>query len=157
MTWQRGLEVIDRLLMDRELERVTPNLPVAERLLTDASAHIASGGLIASRDPAGAYQLGYDAARKAAIALLAAQGLRATSRGGHVAVQEAVQAQFGGPGGHRAFSAFGRLRRRRNESEYPEPESPTIMPDDADDCLQTAAAILDAAKGLLDSGALHEP
>jgi hypothetical protein len=99
MTWQRGLEVIDRLLMDRELERVTPNLPVAERLLTDASAHIASGGLIASRDPAGAYQLGYDAARKAAIALLAAQGLRATSRGGHVAVQEAVQAQFGGPGG----------------------------------------------------------
>ena len=156
MTWQRGAEVIDRLLRDRELERVTPNRPVAKRLLADASAHIASARLIAAHDPAGAYQLGYDAARKAAIALLAVQGLRATSRGGHVAVQEAVQAQFGGPGGHRALGTFGRLRRRRNDSEYPEPGSPTIMSDDADDCLQSAAAILDAAKDLFASGALDE-
>ena len=35
--------------------------------------------------------------------------------------------------------------------------SPTITRDDADDCLQTAAAILDASRGLLDSGALHDP
>jgi hypothetical protein len=157
VTWDRGREVIDRLLRDQELERVTPNQPVADRLLADASAHIASARLIASRDPAGAYQLGYDAARKAAIALLAVQGLRTTSRGGHVAVQDAVRAQFGGPGGHRVFSAFGRLRRRRNDSAYPDPDSPTITRDDADDCLQTAAAILDASRGLLDSGALHDP
>jgi hypothetical protein len=145
VTWDRGREVIDRLLRDQELERVTPNQPVADRLLADASAHIASARLIASRDPAGAYQLGYDAARKAAIALLAVQGLRTTSRGGHVAVQDAVRAQFGGPGG------------RRNDSAYPDPDSPTITRDDADDCLQTAAAILDASRGLLDSGALHDP
>ena len=157
MTWERGREVIDRLLRDRELDRVTPNRRVAERLLADASAHTASARLIASGDPAGAYQLGYDAARKAAIALLAVQGLRATSRGRHVAVQDAVQGQFGGAGGHRAFGAFGRLRRRRNDSEYPEADSPTITSDDADDCLQTAAAILDAARGLLESGALDEP
>jgi hypothetical protein len=157
MSWERGREVIDRLLRDRELDRVTPNAQVAERLLADASAHIASARLIAVHDPAGAYQLGYDAARKAAIALLAVQGLRATSRGGHVAAQEAVQAQFGGAGGHRAFGAFGRLRRRRNDSEYPNADSPTITRDDADDCLQTAAAILDAARGILDSGALDGP
>ena len=42
-----------------------------------------------------AYQLAYDALRKSAASLLEAQGLRATSRGGHVAVQDGVIAQFG--------------------------------------------------------------
>jgi hypothetical protein len=34
----------------------------------------------------------YDTLRKSAAALLAVQGLRATSRGGHVAIQDAVTA-----------------------------------------------------------------
>ena len=46
----------------------------------------------------GAYQPPYDALRKAAAALLAVQGLRATSRGGHIAIQDAVRAQFGDRG-----------------------------------------------------------
>lgn len=154
MTWARGREVIDRLLDDGELERLAPNRAIADRLLGEAAMHIASARVIASSDAAGAYQLCYDAARKAALALLATQGLRATSRGGHIAVQDAVRAQFGGPDGRRVFGAFGRLRRRRNESEYPDPDSPTITSDDAEDCLQTATAILVAARGLLDSGAI---
>jgi hypothetical protein len=65
---------------------------MADRLLVEAASHIGSARLIALTDAAGAYQLGYDAARKAALAVLAVQGLRATSRGGHVAIQDAVRA-----------------------------------------------------------------
>lgn len=52
------------------------------------------------------------------------------------------------------FGSFGRLRRRRNESEYPEPDSPAITQDDADDCIRVAATILDVAQKLLGSGNL---
>jgi hypothetical protein len=37
-----------------------------------------------------AYHFSYDAFRKSAASLLAAQGLPATSRGGHITIQEAV-------------------------------------------------------------------
>lgn len=50
---------------------------------------------LSSQDLSGAYQLAYDALRKSTASLLAVQGLRATSRGGHIAVQDAVLAQFG--------------------------------------------------------------
>ncbi len=55
-----------------------------------------------------AYVVAYDAARHAAVALLAEQNLRVTAEGGHLAVDQALNAQFGG-----VFSSFSRLRRRR--------------------------------------------
>ena len=64
----------------------------------------------------------YDALRKSAASLLEAQGLRATSRGGHLAVQEVVTAQFGATAG--VFRSFGRIRRARNSFEYPEQQQP---------------------------------
>jgi YD repeat-containing protein len=48
-------------------------------------------------DPEGAYTLAYDAARRALTAVLQNQGPRATSRGGHTAVYEAVRAQLDPP------------------------------------------------------------
>jgi hypothetical protein len=56
--------------------------------------------------------------------------LRATSKGGHYAVDLALRAQFGA--GFRSFSA---LRRRRNELEYP--ENPAEMIDAAARLLPT--------------------
>ena len=50
--------------------------------------------------------------------MLQAQGLRATSRGSHYAIQEAVNAQFTKPPPRDAFRPFGRLRRTRNQIEY---------------------------------------
>lgn len=98
-TWQRGRVVIERLLATGELERVQPSETTTHRLLTTAAAHIDLAHKGVDDDPDGAFQLGYDAARKSCAALLAVQGLRATTHGGHVAVQEAVQAQFAGPNG----------------------------------------------------------
>ncbi len=93
MTWAPGRDRIADLLAAAELEEVEPSGEVARRLLDDAGRHIATAATaLATADLAGAYQLAYDALRKSAASLLAVQGLRATSRGGHVAVQEAVLA-----------------------------------------------------------------
>jgi hypothetical protein len=98
VTWQPGRDRIKQLIDDEELDEVTPDVDVARRLLADAGRHLATTSAAASTgDLSGAYQLAYDAFRKSAASLLAAQGLRATSRGGHLAVQEAVIDQVEGP------------------------------------------------------------
>jgi hypothetical protein len=121
MTWERGRKDIERLIADGELERVTPSDEVATRLLADANAHIALASKGIEDDPAGALQLSYDAARKASAALLAVQGLRATTRGGHIAVIDAVKAQFNDRGGMEIFGRLHPLRRRRNRTRVPRP------------------------------------
>jgi len=154
MTWERGRAEIERLVDGRELERVTPSPDVADRLIADATAHIALAGKGVGDDPAGTLQLSYDAARKASAALLAVQGLRATTRGGHIAVIDAVRAQFNGHGGIEVFGRLHQLRRRRNATEYPDPSSPTVSEDDARYALATAEDTVDAARRLLDSSRL---
>jgi hypothetical protein len=154
MTWERGRADIDRLIADGELERVAPSDEVASRLLADADAHILLASKGIEDDPAGALQLSYDAARKASAALLAVQGLRATTRGGHIAVIDAVKAQFNDRGGMEIFGRLHPLRRRRNRTEYPDLESPGVNEDDARQALETARGVVDAAKRLIDSGRL---
>jgi len=154
MSWERGRAEIERLIADGELERVPPSEEVAARLLSDAEAHIALASKGIEDDPAGALQLSYDAARKASAALLAVQGLRATTRGGHIAVIDAVRAQFNDRGGMEFFGRLHPLRRRRNRTEYPDLDSPGVNEDDARQALDTARATLEAANGLLDSGRL---
>lgn len=153
MTWSTGSDKIQQLLDSGELEDVEPSLDVARRLLTDAEQHIASARTIAEAgDLTGAYQLAYDALRKTAASLLAAQGLRATSRGGHVAVQDAVIAQFGD--GARVFRSFGRLRRSRNRFEYPGDTASEPTVDDVNDALQVSAEAAEKSTTILDRGVL---
>lgn len=154
MSWERGRADIERLLDDGELERVTPSAEVANRLVASAEAHIALAGKGVDDDPAGALQLSYDAARKASAALLALQGLRATTRGGHIAVIDAVRAQFNDRGGMEVFGRLHRLRRRRNTTEYPDLDSPTVTDGDAAQALAIAQETVDAVKRLIDSGRL---
>ncbi len=154
MTWARGRDVIDRLLREGELDSVAASTDVAAQLLTTAQAHVTLAALGVDDDPAGALQLSYDAARKASAALLAIQGLRATTRGGHIAVIDAVRAQFNDRGGVEVFGKLNRLRRRRNDSEYPSADSPGVTRDDARDALETARTTIAAAQNLIDSGRL---
>lgn len=153
MTWAPGRDRIDHLLASGELERVTPDLAVARRLLTDAAKHLdtAASGMD-SGDLSGAYQLAYDALRKSAAALLAAQGLRATSRGGHIAVQDAVTAQFGAT--VRAFKSFSRIRRTRNTFEYPDTDTGGPTSNDVQDAVTTATNAKNAAATILDRNVL---
>lgn len=52
------------------------------------------------------------------------------------------------------FGRLGRLRRQRNATEYPAPDSPAITPADAAACLGTAGEMVAAARRLLDAGRL---
>jgi len=91
----------------------------------------------------------YDAARKALNAVLENQGLRATSRGGHIAVLDAVSAQLDPPLGG-ILRPFDRLRRRRNQAEYPAAENPGLSAPDVERDLPKVQAILDAVAKVLD-------
>jgi hypothetical protein len=154
MKWQRGYVVVERLLASEELQQVQPNDEHAERLLSESRAHHASATAIAKSDPTGAVQLSYDSARKACAALLAVQGLRATTGGGHRAIQDAVEAQFSGSQGMAVFGLFARMRRQRNAIEYPESGQPGMTKADAIYWIEKAAEIADAATKLMASGKL---
>jgi hypothetical protein len=65
MRWEQGRSTVDAMLTARDLERVPPSAEHAAGLLSQARKHIASARRIAEDDPAGAFQLLYDAARKA--------------------------------------------------------------------------------------------
>lgn len=154
MSWERGRSTIERLLASDELQHVTPSPAMADRLLADAMAHVGLAGKGITDDPAGALQLSYDAVRKAAAALLIVQGLRATVQGGHVAVIDAVRAQFNDRGGMEVFGRLHALRRRRNRTEYPDADSAGVNSGDAQQALDTAEGVLEAARRLLTSGRL---
>ncbi|MGD0609816.1 MAG: hypothetical protein ABSA53_40410 [Streptosporangiaceae bacterium] len=63
---------------------------------------------------------------------------------GHYAVEEAIRAQFGA-----GLRAFGGLRRRRNELEYPLYPTEKASAAEAAETLTTASEIIDAAARLL--------
>jgi hypothetical protein len=112
--------VIERSLQNGDLQSLRGSVANGEPWLKKALRTHATAIKIAATDPDSAYVLSYDAARHACTALLIQQGLRPTTRGGHLVVDEAMRAQFGD-----TFRPFRALRIRRNELEYP------AMPDDA--------------------------
>lgn len=114
--WKRGEAEVETLVAAGDLQKLTGAAANGERLLEKASVTLETARSVIERDPDSAFVLAYDAARQALTALLAHQGLRSTTKGGHYAVEQAARAQFG-PG----FRQFGALRRRRNELEYAGP------------------------------------
>ena len=100
-------------------------------------------------DPEGSYALSYDAARKALVGLLEAQGLRVTSKAGaHRTLYEIAKAQLDPPHG-RTVRPFDRTRRRRNEVEYPSSSAPVIVPAEVVVAIDDARAIIDLVRSLL--------
>jgi HEPN domain-containing protein len=143
--WKRGESEVEALLESGELQKLTGAAANGERLLEKAAVTLTTARSAVETDPDSAFVLAYDSARQALTALLAHQGLRPTTKGGHYAVEQAVRAQFG-PG----FRQFGALRRRRNELEYPERPGDDATQDEAGEAIEHAEAILTAAQGLLD-------
>ncbi len=145
--WNKGSEVIERLLETRYLEHVPADADTVAALLASARRHVASAAMTASADPEGAFALAYDAARKTATALLAHQGLRPTSAGGHIVIVEAINAQFPGVAG---LKSIDRLRRRRNQAEYPDPQNyDPVTTDEAAEAVDAARACTSAAEKLI--------
>jgi hypothetical protein len=149
MRWNQGRDTIDRMLADSELQRVLASREHADRLIRQARTHLISADGICADDPAGGYALVYDAARKALTAVLENQGLRPTTRGGHLAVYEAARAQLDPPMGQ-VIRSFDRIRRQRHDVEYPPTDAPQIDAGDVREDAAKAAAIVDLSERLLD-------
>jgi HEPN domain len=153
VSWEPGRERVRQLIDAGEVDQVTPDLAIARRMLEDAGRHLTTASAAkAAGDLSGAYRLAYDALRKSAASLLEAQGLRATSRGGHLAVQNVVTAQFGAT--VRVFRSFGRIRRARNNFDYPSSDSPGPASEDIDDAIAVATQACEAAATILDQDVL---
>ena len=144
MRWGDGEAAMKQLLADRYLERVQGALADGRSWLDRARQALEAARLIADAAPDSSIILAYDAARHACVALLAQQGLRPTTADGHKAVDDAIRAQFGA-----SLRAFGGLRRRRNELEYPDYPTEKPSPGEAAEALQTASEIIDAAAKIL--------
>jgi hypothetical protein len=112
--------VIDILLEKGLLERVEPDRDAAREVLVEARRHLDSASLISGDDPNGAYQLLYDAARKAILAHMLEAGLRVSKRkpGGHETTGRYGLATIGTASAGDAMANFDRMRRNRNRSEY---------------------------------------
>ena len=131
---------IDEMVESRTLDRVQPSPRHAARLLAEAQRHVVAAATLVELDAIGAYQLAYDASRKAAMAVLADRGLRPTARGGHLALVRAIEA-LDEPG----FDRLDSMRRRRNKLEYPGPNDHGATPDDARAAIEWAHAICEQA------------
>ena len=132
--------LVPLVALDARISHHEPATDRRSRILAPSCACVAT-------DPEGAYVLAYDAVRKAATALLAQQGLRPTSTGGHIAVAEAMHAQFPDVPGLRSLD---RLRRRRNQAEYPDPAGyDPITQDEALDAVNVARQAIASAEKII--------
>jgi hypothetical protein len=96
------------------------------RVQTTAAAALKGG------DVDGGYVAAYDAYRMVAESLLARQGLRATgSDGSHMAIEDAVSAQFAADIPAFAKPTFERFRRTRHSAQYFDPAAAPITESDA--------------------------
>ena len=142
--WPRGEREIEQLIQIKALQRVLGAQADGTHLLEKAARTLATATAIRDRDADSAFLLAYDATRYCGTALLAHQGLRPTMTGGHYAVEVALRAPFG-----EGFKAFGTLRRRRNELEYPSVPVEVTTPAEVEAAIADARRFLGAANMLL--------
>lgn len=145
--WQRGATEIQQLIAEGHLERLRGSAMNGAPWIAQARESLEVAESAADRNPGPAYAVAYDASRLAAWAVLAQQGLRVTTRGGHAAAATAVRAQFGN-----AFTVLQAHRVRRNGIEYGTRDgapADTVTADEAHEAIEDALAMIDAAERLL--------
>ena len=143
--WGKGEAVIEGALRAGDLQKVEGSAAAGGARLEAARVRLRSAERVLDEDPAGALTLAYDAARLACTGLLAQQGLRPTTQGGHKVVQDAMRAQFGD-----AFTEFDWLRRRRNEVENPSWPGDHVDESESLEALTAARRIIANADRLID-------
>ena len=143
--WNQGRGTIDAHIAHGAIEHVPASREAAEAELVRARTHLDSARRLLESDPEGAYTLAYDGARRALAAVLQNQGLRVTSRGGHVTVYEAVLAQLEPPLGS-ILRPFNRMRARRNEVAYRSSEAPSMTAEDVTADLSKVEALIEVAE-----------
>jgi len=150
MTWKRGAIEVRDLLESGHLEHISGAAANGSALLVSSTRLLESAERELTNNSEAAYILGYDSARKACTSLLAQQGLRTRSSGHHITTEKVVKAQFGG-----LFNAFGALRRRRSEIEYPRHPGEDIDAAEVNEAVDQVREIHISAVKLLDELTLY--
>ncbi|HWH25081.1 MAG TPA: HEPN domain-containing protein [Pseudolysinimonas sp.] len=151
LRWEQGRAVIDAMIESNRLELVPASRDHANELVGMADTKLVSAAaLLDLGDASSAFGLAYDAARLALTAVLAAQGLRPKTSGGHLAVYEAAMAQLDPPMGGK-IRPFDRLRRTRNEAQYPSFGGQELDQADVRSDLAIASSIVDVARPLIET------
>ena len=119
-------------------------------MLTQARMHLSSARILATtQDSAAAFVTAYDAARKSLSAMLAVQGLRTRGGdGGHRVLSELMQAQL--PQHKRTVREFDWMRQKRNDTQYPDPDTPTATANDVTDGIAAAQRIVELGEQFLE-------
>lgn len=146
--WPTGQQLVARMVHDGRLEYVPGDPDRTADLIASTVTKLRSAQMLTEIDPDSAFILAYDAARFLLNALLAAQGLRVKggTEAGHLALQETVQAQFGD-----LFRFFPRMRRTRNELEYPPltKAAETVSPRDVSERIEQIRAVVEPVRALV--------
>jgi hypothetical protein len=152
--WARGEQTVQYLVDQNRLESFEAKdlAALAEALMARAVLRVetTATAALAGGDVDGAYVAAYDAYRMAAEALLARQALRATGGdGSHMAVEDAVSAQFRAEIPAFAKPTFERFRRARHLAQYFDPSAAPLTASDASWAIETARNALSGVKALL--------
>lgn len=135
-------DVIKQMLGDRRLERIAVNRDHAEGLISMARRHVRTAEVLAETDDqAMAFIAAYDAARKALVAVLAAEGLRARPVGGAHRNTGVAAAEFVEDA---ALEDFEWMRQVRNATEYPSDDHPSASEQDVEEAISAAGGIVAA-------------
>jgi hypothetical protein len=126
------------MLQDGLLVRVEVDPDGAGSALEEALRHVDSAGAIRLTDPNGAYQLAYDAARKAVMSHMRRNGIRVRRGEGAHAILASYAALAIDEGLGKRLDG---MRRRRNRSEY---GSAYFNDDDVRDATAVAASLIAA-------------
>lgn len=148
--WEQGRTVIDALILEGKLDQVPANRDWSERLISLATEHIEAAEMVLELSPLTSFQTSYDALHKLFDAVLINQGLRGTSTGGHLVLQDALRAQLDPPLGD-LIRDFGWMRKLRNAGDYPVPDQPLAGTEDAEDALEIAKEFADKAIELVNA------
>ena len=154
--WRKGERTVQYLVERARLESFEANglVELADALIGRASRRVetTAAAALVGGDVDGAYVAAYDAYRMAAESLLARQGLRATGGdGSHMAVEDAVAAQFDAEVPEFAKPTFDRFRRTRHSAQYFDPDSAPITEPDASWAIEKAAMAVSRVRALLAS------
>ena len=131
---------VAKLVAEGVIRHAESDLRGARTELETARVHLETAASVARRDPAAAYAIAYDAARKAISAHMRASGFRVgKGHGAHARIGVYAAAALDGHGIGEQLERYDELRRLRNQSEYD-----ALLIDEADvgDALDQASAIV---------------
>jgi hypothetical protein len=138
---------VQRLLTERKITRVEPDMVTALEEIATARRHIAAAAEIAELDPTLAFTGLYDAMRKAIQAHMRANGYRVSKgSGGHRKTGEYARAALDDLDIRPHLDEFDALRQLRNQSEY---EALFVQSEDVWQAHEHAQAIVDAVAVVL--------